>query len=342
MKRPAYESEPLPIALRSDQYAFDKLNYAHLVPLKNEELPLHTALNWLYSDDAKYHQLRDFGNVDYLPAKKFTIEVNPEEVLQSECITVRDSSELIEKMTIDLSGKNYVTKNEIAILSMIDGISREGWKRPIYFATTVGSEMYMGLNPYFRLVGLAYQIVPLAKGGTRSCDIDRTYDNLMNKFIWGNIQDTTIYLDENNRRMCRTQRMMFSTLIDELLKTGDKERALKATEYCDKTIPSETVPHDYVSLTMAKAYYECGKPEEGNKIILAIMDSNCDYLDWALSRISSRHLATIAREVRDELLTMHESLSTADQYDQQEIVEEYFKRFMDFHEKAQKNRIKVL
>jgi len=333
MKRPAYESEPLPIALRPDQYAFDKLNYAHLVPVRENEQPLHTVLNWLYSDDPKYKNLQNYGRVDYLPSKKFFIDVNPEEVLNSGCITVSDSSELIDKMHIDLSKKNYVTKNEIAILSMLDGISRDGWKRPIYFATTVGSEMYMGLNPYFRLVGLAYQIVPLAKGGTRSCDIDRTFDNLMHKFEWGNIQDTTIYLDENNRRMCRTQRMMFSTLIDELLRIGDLDRALEATEYCDATIPSATVPHDYISLTMADAYYTCGKPEKANAIISAIVEDNIDYISWSYT-LSANHRNSVARNIREELVTMRDALSTAEKHGQKELVQEYNPLFEEFFQDA--------
>ncbi|MBO7379703.1 MAG: DUF2723 domain-containing protein [Bacteroidales bacterium] len=333
MKSQAYDSDPLPIELRRDQYAHDKLNFAHLVPLRDGEQPLHAAMNFLYSDDPKYKNLPNYGKLDYLPAKVFGIDVNPEEVLASPCISVKDSSELITHMSIDLSGKNYVTKNEIAVLSMIDGISRTGWKRPIYFATTVGRDMYMGLDKYFRLVGLAYQIVPLANGGTSSPDIDKSYDNLMNKFIWGNIQDTTIYLDENNRRMCRTQRMMFCTLIEQLLSTGDMERALKATEYCDQTIPAANVPYEYTSLTLAQAYYLCGKPEEGDRILRAIIGSNVEYLDWAFS-LDVRHMRRISNQIREQLLTMRDALNVDRQHNKGEFAKEYDAQFRNYFEKA--------
>ncbi len=331
MKSQAYESDPLPIELRREQYAHDKLNYAHLVD-KVQEAPLHNAMNFLYSDDPKYKTLPNYGHIDYLPSKKFTIDVNPEEVLASPCITVADSSELITKMTIDLSHKNYVTKNEIAVLAMIDGISRSGWKRPIYFATTVGRDMYMGLDKYFRLCGLAYQIVPLAHGGTGTPDIDKSYDNLMNKFIWGNIQDTTIYLDENNRRMCRTQRMMFCTLIEQLLNIGDTERALKATEYCDKTIPAANVPYEYTSLTLAQSYILCGKPEEGERIIRAILTRSDDYLSWAFMQ-KPHHIASIGSGIKEQVLTMRDALSIAERYklssvttDYKDLLETYFQQ----------------
>ena len=334
MKSQAYESDPLPIDLRRDQYAHDKLNYAHLIQVtEEEELPLHVAMTCLYSDDPRYKTLPNYGKLDFLPAKKFGIEVNPEEVLASPCISVKDTSELITHMTIDLSNKSYVTKNEIAVLAMIDGISRTGWKRPIYFATTVGRDMYMGLDKYFRLVGLAYQIVPLANGGTSTPDIDKSYDNLMNKFVWGNIQDTTIYLDENNRRMCRTQRMMFCTLIEQLLSTGDMERALKATEFCDQTIPAANVPYEYTSLTLAQSYYLCGKPEEGNRILQAIIDSNEEYLNWAYS-LDKRHMHRITNQIREQLLTMRDALNIAKRYENEEFVNRYDAEFRGYFEKA--------
>ncbi|MBQ0056109.1 MAG: DUF2723 domain-containing protein [Bacteroidales bacterium] len=335
MKCPAYESEPLPIELRRDQYAYDKLNYAHLIQLLDNDVPLHYAMNFLYSDDPKYKSLPNYGKLDYLPSKKFVVDVDPEEVLASPCVNVADSSELIDKMVIDLSSKNYVTKNEIAVLSMIDGISRTGWKRPIYFATTVGSDMYMGLNKYFRLVGLAYQIVPLANGGTSSPDIDKSYDNLMNKFVWGNIQDTTIYLDENNRRMCRTQRMMFCTLIEQLLTIHDYERALKATEFCDKTIPSANIPYDYTSLTMAQAYYMCNKPEEGNRIVKAVLEANDEYLAWS-EHLSKHHRESLSSQVREQLLTMRDALSIADRYKADDLAAKYDPAFNAYFENAYK------
>ncbi|MBP5345914.1 MAG: DUF2723 domain-containing protein [Bacteroidales bacterium] len=338
MKSQAYESEPLPIQLRRDQYAYDKLNFAYLVD-KVTEAPLHSAMEFLYSDDVKYKTLPNAqGRYDYLPTKKLTIDVNPDEVLASPCINVADSNELITKMTIDLGNKSYITKNEIAVLSMIDGISRSGWKRPIYFATTVGRDMYLGLDKYFRLCGLAYQIVPLANGGVQTPDIDKTYDNLMHKFVWGNIQDTTIYLDENNRRMCRTQRMMFCTLIEQLLNIGDNERALQATEFCDKTIPAANIPYEYTSLTMAQSYLICGKPEEGKRILKAIIRDSEDYLSWAL-QLPANYQMSISSQVREQVLTMRDALGIAQRHQLKELNEQYDGECQTFLETAYKNKL---
>lgn len=333
MKAQAYESAPLPIAFRKDQYNADKLNYAHVIPFVEGEKPLSSVLNYLYSDDPKFRQLPNYGEVDYIPTGSIYLDIDSAAVVNSPVIDVPDPSLISKKMHIDLSDKSYITKNEIAVLSMIEQINKEGWKRPVYFATTVGSDMYLSLSRYFRLCGLAYQIVPLENGGTETCDIDKTYDNLMNKFVWGNIQDTTIYLDENNRRMCRTQRMMFCTLIGQLLSIGDKERALQATKYCDKTIPCVSIPYDYTSLTLAEAYLICGEKKEGKRVLRKTIEDNVDYLEWAF-RLERGYMSTISRTIRENILTMREVLEIADKYGVPELSEEYNDLFNDYVDKA--------
>lgn len=329
MKSQMYESEPLPIAFRKDQYNADNLNFAHIIPLLEGEKPLSSVMNYLYSDDPKYKQLPNYGTLDYLPTAKMYIDIDSAAVANSPVIDVPDPSLISKRMHIDLSDKSYITKNEIAVLSMIEQINKDGWKRPVYIATTVGSEMYLSLNRYFRLCGLAYQIVPLEQGGIGTCDIDKTYDNLMNKFVWGNIQDTTIYLDENNRRMCRTQRMMFCTLIEQLLSIGDTERALKATRYCDETIPAANVPYDFTSLTMAESYLFCGETADGERIIRSTVENDVDYLNWAF-RLDRGLMSTISKSIHEHIVTMRESLKVAETYGLTDMLDEYDSLFEEY------------
>ena len=51
-------------------------------------------------------------------------------------------------MYIDISNKPYLGKHEIFILDLL---ANNHWKRPIYYAVTVSSDSYMGLDRYFRL-----------------------------------------------------------------------------------------------------------------------------------------------------------------------------------------------
>lgn len=332
MKAPAYDSPALPIALRPDQYAQDKLNFAHLIKMV-DEMPLSTALQYFYSDDPKYKRVPNYGeNIDHLPSGKFVLKIDSAAVAASPVID-SEGAKILDRMVIDLSSKSYVTKNEIAILSMIDEINKDGWKRPIYFATTIGSDMYLGLHPYFRLKGLAYQIAPLAGGGTQTADVDRMYDNMMNKFVWGNIEDPNIYLDENNRRMCRTLRMMFGTLIEELMNRNDTGRALAAAEFCAKQIPSYNIANDYTSLSIAQALYLGGKTEAGNEIVNDLLENADEYLAWAY-RLNKGQMNSVNRTIRENLLIIRDAVALARRYRQDDIVVAYQPKLEDYFEKA--------
>ena len=54
------------------------------------------------------------------------------------------------------------------------------------------------------------------------------YDNMMNKFKWGNAGDPSVYLDENNRRMFCNFRRLFGNLGKSLLQAGDTAKAVEA------------------------------------------------------------------------------------------------------------------
>ena len=74
----------------------------------------------------------------------------------------------------------------------------------------------MGLEDYFSLEGLVYRLVPVktvnASGEVGRVNIDAMYDNMMNKFQWGNLAGKNVYLDETNLRMCMNLRNNFHVL----------------------------------------------------------------------------------------------------------------------------------
>ena len=191
-----------------------------------------------------------------------------------------------------------MTLNEIAILDMINTNAKEGLKRPIYYAVTVGPEMYMNLKPYFSRVGLAYRIVPVKNpDGDSSIDTEKMYDNMMNKFVWGGIENPNVYLDENIRRMCFTLRMMFVELIGQLMEEGKTDKALKALNYCMEKIPGTAIPHDYISTQLAMNYYQLGQKEKAKKLLEEIADNSFEYLKW-YTTLTPNQLRSIDRDVQ--------------------------------------------
>jgi len=109
------------------------------------------------------------------------------------------------------------------------------------------------------------------------------YDNFMNKFSWGNAEDPSVYLDENNRRMFSNFRRIFGTLAKDLLLRGDTTKAINVVHRGLEIVPAEKMPNDFFSVGLAEVLIMAGKREEGDKLINEIIDYSKKYLDYAVS-----------------------------------------------------------
>jgi predicted Zn-dependent protease len=131
------------------------------------------------------------------------------------------------------------------------------------------------------------------------------YDNMMNKYRYGNLKQPGLYIDETTMRMCYTHRRWFATLISNLVKEGKKDKALKALEKCETEIPAYNVPHDLSSssLDIADAYIACGQPEKANAILEAMEKHSVEYIKWYLS-LSNVYFANSSRDCHQEIYAL--------------------------------------
>jgi hypothetical protein len=158
----------------------------------------------------------------------------------------------------------------------------------VYFSTTVPSSQYKGLEKFFVQEGLAYRIVPIRtdkpeQGEFGMIDPNVMYDNMMNKFKWGNAEDPSVYLDENNRRMFSNFRRIFGTLGKALLVNGDTTKAVESVRRGLEIVPAKKMPNDFFSIGLAEVLIRAGKSEEGEKLLLEVIEYSKKYLDYAIS-----------------------------------------------------------
>ena len=216
-----------------------------------------------------------------------------------------------DQMVISLAGQGRVSKSFIMMLEMI---AQSNFSRPLYMSTTVGSSNYGNLWRHFILEGMAWRITPfiypenaISRGVVHSvADTEKMYDNMMNKYRYGNLKQPGLYIDETTMRMCYTHRRWFATLITNLVQEGKKDKALKALEKCETEIPAYNVPHDAFmssSLDIAEAYIACGKPEKAQPILDAIEKHSTEYIKWYLS-LSNVYFAGSARDCHQEIFAL--------------------------------------
>ncbi len=322
MRRPYYESEGLPISWQPKDYITGKNDVVWVENrLQSTPLDVRTAWEYIWSNDKRTK--RDGESI--IPTDKLYIPISKADVARSPYYADRDTNTLAERIDINL--KRRLTKSEMMQLDMI---STSAWQRPLYYAVTVGNDYYQGMEPYFELTGLAYQITPVKSAdGQPRVNTEKMYDNMMHKFKYGNMNQKGIYLDETVTRICRTHRMMFAQLAEALIKEGQHEKAIEVMDYSEEMLPGYNISHDYTSATMASYYYMLGEMEKGDKLMDAVADNAADYLRYG-TQVSRGIRNSIQSTLGHQAAVLNYILQTFDRYDREEMLDKYLPLFEQY------------
>jgi uncharacterized membrane protein YhaH (DUF805 family) len=326
MRRPAYDSPSVPITWSRLEYCAGTNEYVQVDPsLKEQVLQLYQESpeeakkqfgdepfelknilqNWVRAKHADFH---------VIPTDTVFVTIDKEAVRKSGMMMASDS--IPDKMVISLKGKNALYKGDLMMLEMI---ANANWTRPIYVALTVGSENYMNLGNNFVQEGLANRITPFTTNapGAKNFDTEKTYDNVMNKFKFGGMNQRGIYIDETVMRMCYTHRRLLSQLAINLIQEDKVDKAKKVLEKCEKVLPAYNIPHDYQSgsLDLVRAYALTGQPQKAQQLLTQLWHKACQYLQWYCS-LDSAWFANSQQDCMLHIYIMQQLL------DVQQIVDE--------------------
>jgi hypothetical protein len=286
MRQKAYGSDPLPFTLPREKYIE---GVREQLPVNNridKPVDLKEIVQFAGNDDNKYKiDLGGRGDyLNYIPANKFIIDVDSSKVLSNGTVRKYFKDRLVSPMIWEYTDADAF-KGDLAIMDLL---STNKWERPIYFSTTVPSTQYKGLEKFFVQEGLAYRVVPIKtdkpeQGEFGMIDPYVMYDNMMNKFKWGNAADPAVYLDENNKRMFSNFRRIFGSLGQNLLLTGDTLKAVEVAHRGLELVPSKKMPYDFFTISIAEVLIRAGKTDEGEKLINDIIVYSKEYLDYSIS-----------------------------------------------------------
>ncbi|MGD0710301.1 MAG: DUF2723 domain-containing protein [Bacteroidales bacterium] len=275
MTKKAYESDPLPISMAWNQYRNGTRDAVYIYDNENVKgsVELKQLMNFALSEDPTTKLTIASGKkIDYFPTHNVKLTVDKKAVLASGTVPPEKADSIVDVMEWNLKGYG-VQKND---LTLLDILANNNWKRPIYFSITTGDEAYIGLQKYFQEEGLAFRLVPLKShsfdGQTGEVYSKAMYDNVMNKFQWGNMQDSTVYLDETNIRMTMNFRNLFSRLAGQLIIEGKKDSAVKVLDKCMAVMPESSVPYNYFVMSIAEAYYQAGATAKANKLMTRLIE----------------------------------------------------------------------
>lgn len=327
MRREAYKSKPLPINWDEKDYITGQ---NEVISLSNQiKIPLDVKTAFELALDPEMKQ----DGESVIPSNKLYIPIDKNDVLANTAVDSSMIDFISDRINLNLENKRRLTKSELMVIEML---KENKWKRPMYFAVTVGDDYYLGMNDYFQLTGMAYKVTPLSTNGQGAgVDVDKTYDNMMNKFKWGNVADPKVYLDENTLRMCRTHRMMFSQLIGALVGQDDTVRAKKALEKCMEVLPNTTVRFDYTSALLAEYFYVLNEADKGNDIMDFVANDCVENLNWYFS-LKPVQRRSVENRIGHNMAVLNHILSVADKYKSKSILDKYYPVYSTFAQRMQR------
>ena len=331
MRRQAYDSPSVPITWSRLEYCAGTNEYVQVDP------SLKAEVEKLYRENPEEAK-QNFGEKPFelknilerwvrsknkdlhvIPTDTVYVTIDKEAVRKSGMMMAADT--IPDQMVISLKGKNALYKQDLMMLEMI---AQCNWTRPIYVATTVGSENYMNLGDNFVQEGLANRITPFTTNapGAKNFDTEKTYNNVMNKFKFGGVDKAGIYLDETVMRMCYTHRRLLSLLAMNLVQEGKDKQAKAVLAKAEKALPSYNIPHDYQSgsLDLAKAYALTGQPKKAQQIIDNLWKKSTEYMLWYCS-LSTDRFAMSQQECMVHMYILNQILNLESVVDEKQAKE---------------------
>ena len=301
MKRPAYDSPSVPITWPRIDFCSGTNDYIEVRPaMKQQFLDFYREYpkeaRAAFGDEPfevknimKYWVRSKDNDTHVIPTDTLYITIDKEAVRRSGMMMASDT--IPDRMVISLAGKRAIYKNDMMMLEML---AQCNWERPLYVATTVGSDNYMNLGDNFVQEGLAYRITPFntKAPGAKNFDTEKVYNNVMNRFKWGGLDKPGLYIDETVMRMCYTHRHLLAQLAMQLIAEGQNAKAEKVLRKAEKVLPEYNVPYTFMSgaADMARAYALIGKKADAARILNKVWADAKSYADYYLQLTGSRFM----------------------------------------------------
>ncbi|MFV0589982.1 MAG: DUF2723 domain-containing protein [Draconibacterium sp.] len=318
------DAPPVPFTFSRDKYYMGRMDAVLFQERFKESIELSDAMEFLGSDDVRTKVKVTSGDmIDYLPSKEFHITVDKQKVLETGTVKAEDAGLIADRVDFKIN-KNMIGKSEMAVLNMI---AANNWERPIYIDHSL---LYTG-NIYFldwlQFEGLAYRFVPIKsqRQGMMNgrIDTDILYNNVMNKFVWGNVNDPKIHIDEYNRKQINIMqsRYMFARLAEALLQKDEKEKAIEVIDRMFELFPNEKIPWTYDSFPALEQYYRAGASEKANEVARAMAKNSLALLNYYTS-LPERMAASIESDQNREISNLRNLVVITRNYKQDELNKE--------------------
>lgn len=343
MLRPAYDSPALPLGWEWEDYRNGANDVVRVEPeLKERVLALyrrepHTLQRILGEDPFELSNILRhwvFNKCDGMSEEdirlrryvKALVCGREDEWEKSDirCIPTDSASVLrpsSARMTLSFIGKDMLFKSDLLVLQLLANADES---RPLYLTVSMDVDEVSYLKPHLSLEGMLYRIVPSDTVESESgVDVERMYENMLTRFAYGGLSSEDVYADYDVRKMVYGHQYRFASLIRELLKRGDKDKALVVARRWLKEFPEHVAPYDESALSVVECLYQTGNNDDADRLARRMLSRSVEWIDWIGTLHPQRRRGSYITEYR-WLKTFERTLSMVHHYGRSELVQAYY------------------
>ena len=164
--------------------------------------------------------------VRIFPSSGFILPVNKENAVKSGIITAAQKKDCLDEIRFNFTARG-ITREQVM---MMDILANNDWKRGIFFSSPGGSDVSISLytKGFVKQNGMAFELSPLKDLRSRFA-VDKMYNNLMNVYVYGDMENPNVLTDYYTRRHTSQYRLHFASLADYYLSSAEQELGSKQT-----------------------------------------------------------------------------------------------------------------
>lgn len=247
-----YEAPPVPISYSDEQIENieDKFSFQRptdfyrpqelVIPVNKDLLRSAFEDTSRIGESTQIGEQNSFYDVPYAPDMSFDIPVDQ---LDDEVRWFYQGNYLGS----DRQGNElYYTRIQDDMI--LDILKTNNWVRPVYFAITVSQDGQLNMQPYFRLEGKAFRVVPVRQNQQFGYVDPVIHGERLREFRFREIGNPDAYFDENIRRMVDNYRTVITRQAQAWAELNQPDSARYWLRWGEDQIPFDTIEGDMTSM----------------------------------------------------------------------------------------------
>ena len=199
------------------------------------------------------------------------------------------------------------------------------------------------MNDFMRLEGLALRLTATrgqsdpaysySMVGKGSVDSEKVYDNVMNKFRWGNFDKVDTYVNRSYSPSVQSTQLLIRRAALDLLDKGQLDKAMELTDTYFSAFPHMNFNYDYRTWFMISVYLEADQYDKAKPHLQTLANEMADQMDYYMS-LDDNTLASYETDFRLTYQTMQSVLQEATRRQDNEFKTELESLFGPYLEQA--------